>query len=127
MIRRDDSENRSVLWELGRKYLPEAVTGLYVLCSVLWLFIGTLLFQQSWGVILEDSLYHVCVGVVFYVFLRWGVRALHAKESALRESEDRLARILETNASGIVVCNEEGSITFANRAAESILGVEREA
>jgi len=125
MIRRDDSENRSVLWELGRKYLPEAVTGLYVLCSVLWLFIGTLLFQQSWGVILEDSLYHVCVGVVFYVFLRWGVRALHAKESALRESEDRLARILETNASGIVVCNEEGSITFANRAAESILGVER--
>jgi PAS domain S-box-containing protein len=53
------------------------------------------------------------------------VNALRAKESALRESEDRLARILETNAGGIVVFDAKGTITFANHAAEEILGVGR--
>jgi diguanylate cyclase (GGDEF)-like protein/PAS domain S-box-containing protein len=47
-------------------------------------------------------------------------------EEALRVSEERLARIVETNADGIVICNEEGRITFANAAAESIFGLPRD-
>ena len=41
--------------------------------------------------------------------------AFRAKESELRESEDRLARILETNASGIVVFDEKGKISYVNQ------------
>ena len=43
----------------------------------------------------------------------------------MRESEDRLARILETNASGVVVFDEAGRITFANHMACRVLGVDR--
>jgi len=125
MNRRDDPGKRRGMWEFGAKWFPETVTGCYLLCSIVWLFVGTALAKQSWEVVLEDSVYHAVVGVVLYVLLRRGVGALQANETALRESEDRLARILETNASGIVVCDEHGRITFANRAAEGILGVER--
>ena len=44
-------------------------------------------------------------------------------EEALRESEERLARIVETNANGIVLADLEDRITFANRAARQILGL----
>ncbi len=46
-------------------------------------------------------------------------------EQALRESEERLARIVETVPDGIAIVNREGQITFANAAAESILGLTR--
>ncbi|MCY3023350.1 MAG: PAS domain S-box protein [Planctomycetota bacterium] len=48
-------------------------------------------------------------------------------EEALQESEERLARIVETTPDGIVVLDSEGRITFANAAAESILGLPRSA
>ena len=73
----------------------------------------------------DDVVYIACTAFILYRIVRRGVRTLRAKESALRESEDRLARILETNAGGIVVFDAEGTITFANQAAEEILGVER--
>jgi PAS domain S-box-containing protein len=47
-------------------------------------------------------------------------------EEALRVSEERLARILETNADGIIICDENGYITFANAAAEDIFGLSRQ-
>jgi PAS domain S-box-containing protein len=46
-------------------------------------------------------------------------------EEQLRESEARLTRIVETVPDGIVIVNREGQITFANAAAESILGLRR--
>ena len=46
-------------------------------------------------------------------------------EQALRQSEERLTRIVETVPEGIVIVNREGQITFANAAAESILGLTR--
>ncbi|MBY0527649.1 MAG: PAS domain S-box protein [Gemmataceae bacterium] len=46
-------------------------------------------------------------------------------EDALRASEDRLARIVETNADGILIIDCDGRITQANAAAERILALPR--
>ena len=46
-------------------------------------------------------------------------------EVALRESEERLTRIVETSAGGITIVDRSGRITFANPAAECILGLTR--
>jgi two-component system cell cycle sensor histidine kinase/response regulator CckA len=43
----------------------------------------------------------------------------------LRRSEEQLSRILETVADGIVIIDHDGQITFANRAAEELLGLSR--
>lgn len=48
-------------------------------------------------------------------------------ERRLRESEERLARIIETVADAIVLCDRDGKITFANPAAELIFGASRDA
>src|SRR4030067_3808869 len=46
-------------------------------------------------------------------------------EAALKESEDRLTRILETSTSGILVVDRKGDITYANLEAAAILGARR--
>ncbi|MBI5303061.1 MAG: PAS domain S-box protein [Chloroflexi bacterium] len=46
-------------------------------------------------------------------------------ELARRESEDRLARIVETVPESIVILDRQGHITFANSAAEKTLGLTR--
>jgi PAS domain S-box-containing protein len=46
-------------------------------------------------------------------------------EEALRESQEHLARIVESVPSGITIINREGQITFANPAAEAILRLTR--
>jgi PAS domain S-box-containing protein len=47
-------------------------------------------------------------------------------EQALQASEERQAHIVETVPNGITILNSCGQITFANRAAEVILGLTRE-
>jgi PAS domain S-box-containing protein len=51
------------------------------------------------------------------------INAQKEAELALRSSEERLARILETNASGILFLSERCEVVFANSAAEQILGL----
>ena len=46
-------------------------------------------------------------------------------EIELRASEERLGRIIENNANGITIIDLEGRFSFANAAAEKILGVPR--
>jgi len=46
-------------------------------------------------------------------------------EDALRTSEERLARIVETNADGILITDREGRVVQVNAAAERMLGVPR--
>ncbi len=48
-------------------------------------------------------------------------------ENNLRASEDRLERVLETNADGILIADKDGRMVFANQAAERILGLTRDA
>ena len=47
-------------------------------------------------------------------------------QKRVRESEERLSRILETNADAVVMCDQKGVITFVNRAAEMLFGSGRE-
>jgi PAS domain S-box-containing protein len=46
-------------------------------------------------------------------------------EAAVRSSEERLARIVETIADGIVILDRDGRLTHANAAAERLLGLPR--
>ena len=50
----------------------------------------------------------------------------HLREEALRESEERLRRIVETITDAIVILDVEGRYRFANPAAERILGLPRD-
>jgi PAS domain S-box-containing protein len=45
----------------------------------------------------------------------------------LKENEERLTRIVDTNADGIVITDQNGQITFVNAAAEKILGLKSSA
>jgi len=107
------------------RYLAEAITGIYLACGFLWMLAALHWVNHDLQLVLEDSIYIVVTAALLYVLLRRGIGALRVKEVALRESEDWLARILETNASGIVVFGESGEISYANHAASVMLGEER--
>jgi PAS domain S-box-containing protein len=107
--------------------MPLRVTACYVACSVLYFIIDQKFIHSNAHISLwiADFFYIVITSSILYFLLSGAQRLFHSKESALRESEDRLARILETNASGIVVFDRNGAITYANRTAEVILGKDR--
>ncbi|HVF85927.1 MAG TPA: diguanylate cyclase [Abditibacteriaceae bacterium] len=46
-------------------------------------------------------------------------------QNKLRQSEEQLQRVLETSSDAMVLCDREGRPSFANSAAESLLGVDR--
>lgn len=53
------------------------------------------------------------------------VTARKRAEDALRAGEERLSRILETNADGILIVDSDGRFTFANAAVEKMVGLPR--
>ncbi len=57
--------------------------------------------------------------------LRIEIAERKRSDEFLRESEERLTRILETITEGIYFVNQEGRITFVNAAAEKIFGISR--
>ena len=58
--------------------------------------------------------------------IRYAIKGKHAEEN-LRRDRDLISRIMETSPVGIVVANQAGIITFANRRAEEVLGLSKEA
>ncbi len=109
----------------GDDRLPLNVALAYMVCGIVVLALTDRFIHPYFPPYVDDATYIVCTAGILFLIVRVGVRELRAKESALTESEDRLARILETNAGGIVVFDARGGITFANQAAEEILGIER--
>ena len=63
--------------------------------------------------------------VMFYLLIQRYLERELAAETSRRESEERFERIVETVAEGIVIIGRDGRITFANAAAETILGRSR--
>jgi len=55
------------------------------------------------------------------------VEELEHRNQALRESEERLARVFETVAEGIFIVERDGRVSFANAMAETLLGLARTA
>lgn len=72
---------------------------------------------------LKDSAFIVSSALFLYWIVRVGVARIRRSEQALQESDRKLARILETTASGILVVDRGGTITFSNRSAELLFGV----
>ena len=98
--------------------------GAYFLIGLAWVQFEHSLLAGANNV-LKDSLYILTSTLVFFWIARKGIRQIRNSEAALAENEERLTRILETAASGIFVLDGEGSVTFANRSAEGILGMPR--
>jgi len=111
--------------QLASGSLPLKIAGAYLVCGALWLVGAWFLVAHVGATMIEDATFVVGSSFVIYALVRHGVKTFRAKETDLRESEDRLARILETNASGVVVFDEAGRITFANHMACRVLGVDR--
>lgn len=68
---------------------------------------------------IKDDLDAIVAGLVVSQEVTEKARA----EEALRISQERLSRMVETIADGITIVNQEGKLTFANPAAEQILGL----
>jgi len=113
---------------LGEDSLAKTITVAYLICGLFFLAVSeTFIHSHTIGlpIWVDDVFYVFSTSIIIYVLVRLGTRAFRIKESELRQSEDRLARILETNASGVVVFDAEGKITFANHMACQALGVDR--
>lgn len=103
-------------WSIAMRY---AVA--YLVLGMVWIHVEHHIIPGD-NYVLKDSLFILTTALAFYLIVGKGVGKLHRSEEALRESEERLARILETNASGIIVLDLKGTVTFVNRAAEALLG-----
>ncbi|RYZ44212.1 MAG: PAS domain S-box protein, partial [Sphingobacteriales bacterium] len=57
--------------------------------------------------------------------LEVNIRQKSVVEAMLRSNEQRLTRILETMAEGVVIYDEQAQISFANQMAQQILGLNR--
>jgi len=113
---------------LGSSRLPLKVTACYLVCGFIFLAISDRFIHpgpSSFLLWVDDAAYIFISAAIIYALVHRGIKAFRAKESALLESEDRLARILETNASGVVVFDAQGKISFANHMACQVLGVDR--
>ncbi len=129
MVRREYPRREGGGKGLGGMCLAEKVTLAYVVCGFVFLTASEWFIHpraSGFPLWVDDGIYILISAAILFVLVRRGTRAFRAKESELRESEDRLARILETNASGVVVFNADGDITFGNHMACRILGVGRE-
>ncbi|GAB4237977.1 MAG: hypothetical protein OHK0028_15370 [Deltaproteobacteria bacterium] len=129
MDRREFPQRKRGRGWTGGNRLAAKVTFAYLACGLFFLLVSErFLHSHTAGLPLwaDDVFYILVTSVILYALVRHGTRAFRAKESELRESEDRLARILETNAGGVVVFDAGGRVTFGNHMACRILGIDRE-
>jgi PAS domain S-box-containing protein len=63
---------------------------------------------------------------ILYELIQQDVQEIRKSEAETAESEERLARIVETVPSGILIINRDGIITFANAATEKIMGAAKD-
>jgi PAS domain S-box-containing protein len=108
--------------ETGRD-IAFKISVIYVVLGVGWCLIDhTVLGAPE---ILKDLIFHIATAGLLFWLIGHGIDALRRSESALRESEERLARIAETTASGIVVVDPDGRITFLNPTGAAMFGTRR--
>ncbi len=96
---------------------------LYLSIGVTWCLLEHGILGDDW--IVTDVLFFVVTSFLFYWLILQYSGAMRRSETALKESEDRLFRIVETDASGIVVTDLDRKVFFSNSAASRILGVSR--
>jgi len=104
--------------------LPLAISLLFLLATLAWiLFEHT--FLHGWDLVNKDIFWAVMSAGVLYLLLHYGVSAIRKSEAALKESEGRLSRILETSTSGIIVVDQKGDFSYVNLEAAALLGTSR--
>ncbi|TFG59501.1 MAG: PAS domain S-box protein [Deltaproteobacteria bacterium] len=101
--------------------LPLTISLLFFLTTVGWiLFEHT--FLHGWDLVNKDIFWAVMSTGGLYLLLHYGISAIRKSEAALKESEGRLSRILETSTSGILVVDQKGDYSYSNLEAAALLG-----
>jgi len=113
--------------------IPLKVTLIYAVVGILWILLSDrLLFSlvkdphlASTIAIAKGWVYVAATAWMLFFLIRGNFRAIEESKEALRTSEERLAKVVETMADGLVIIDRDGIIVFANAAAENILGIAR--
>ena len=103
--------------------LPLLISGLFFFATAAWI-----LFEHAflpWSPISKDFFWAFLSTGVLFLLLDYGVSMIRKSDAALKESEEHLSSILETSASGILVLDRKGVVTYANLEAASLLGALR--
>jgi len=106
---------------------------IYMVVSAIWIAFSDRLLAVLFTNIQEITLFAtikgmffvLATGIMLYSLIQRDLRNIKQSETALKQSEERLARIVETTPNGIVITNLEGTITLVNGAAEEVLGYDR--
>lgn len=111
--------------------IPLRIAGIYAIVGGMWILVSDSLVLAlvddpdtlTRVQIYKGWFYVVATAFLLYLLVRGSVTRISDTYEALRTSEERLARIIETMTDGVTIVNTEGRVTFANSAAESILGL----
>ena len=110
-------------WFFEGEHISLKITGLYLFLGLSWVLFFCSLIDVPERV--RDTIYVLSMGWLLYWLIEHGVKALRRSEGALKESEKRLAGILETSPCGILLIDRPGRIAYANLAVSNILGAKR--
>ena len=105
------------------KRIPLKITLLYLLMGIAWTFYLSDIFHASEK--MKDLYFLSGTTLLIYGLINHAVKTIRRSEGALKESEQRLTGILETNPCGVVLLDKDEVIAYANPAASGILGVKR--
>ncbi|PWB65287.1 MAG: hypothetical protein C3F14_05635 [Deltaproteobacteria bacterium] len=113
----------AVKWLFEGDRVALKITSLYLFLGLAWVLYFCELVAVPEKV--RDTIYVSSMAWVLYWLIDHGVKTIRRSEEAVKESEKRLAGILETSPCGILLMDEQGTISYGNLIASGILGVKR--
>jgi PAS domain S-box-containing protein len=113
----------AVQWLFEGERVALKITTLYLFLGLAWVLYFCELVAVPEKV--RDTIYVSSMAWLLYWLIDHGVKAIRRSEEAVKESEKRLAGILETSPCGILLMDEQGTISYGNLIASGVLGVKR--
>ncbi|MGE5752640.1 MAG: PAS domain S-box protein [Deltaproteobacteria bacterium] len=113
----------SIKWLFEGDRVALKITSLYLFLGLTWVLYFCELVNVPEKV--RDTIYVSSMAWVLYWLIDHGVKTIRRSEEAFKESEKRMAGILETSPCGILLMDEMGTIAYVNLIASGILGLKR--
>lgn len=105
----------------GDKAVPLKICAVFAAVGIFWVvFEHEVLGGSS---TFKDLFFILATTWMLYWLVDHGLGRIRKSESALRESEDHLKKILETNPCGVILVDRHGILKYVNVAAANILGL----
>ncbi len=97
---------------------------IFALVGTAWVFVEHSLLGGP--AIYKDIFFILATTWMLFWLVEHGLGRIRKSEEALRESQEHLQEILETNPCGIILVDRQGILQYANSATAVVLGLERE-